>query len=232
MPCSGLVYHPRPVLVKQEEPRLEPTVHTVNGDDEQSGVIAGGAIRVSLAETALMFTLVSSNEEERHSLTTTYRHRFRLELQAVMDETRNAGRLKPARGESQAAAPSSPSRAPTNLPRSNVHADGTRSQPNSPVELKKNTYASGRCSPSPPDEHFSTGEQHNEAAMGGRYRGVGVEVRAVGERGVTAEEFTEALMRCPAMMEAFEIQLASRLRYRHRPAWMAPILRAGGADGA
>ena len=48
------------------------------------------------------------------------------------------------------------------------------------------------------------------------------------EGGVTVEEFSEALVRCPEMLEVFGTQLAARLRHRHRPAWMAPILRKGG----
>lgn len=48
------------------------------------------------------------------------------------------------------------------------------------------------------------------------------------EGGVTVEEFSEALVRCPEMLEVFGNQLAARLRHRHRPAWMAPILRKGG----
>jgi len=51
-----------------------------------------------------------------------------------------------------------------------------------------------------------------------------------GEKGatVTADEFSEALVRCPEMLEAFGTQLAARLRHRHRPIWMAPFLRKQG----
>ena len=64
------------------------------GVSSSGGDNDGKLNRASLAETARMFTLVCSNQQERHAVTTTYRHRFRLELQAVMQERRDPNRFK------------------------------------------------------------------------------------------------------------------------------------------
>lgn len=175
-----------------------------------------------------MFTLVCSNEEERHSVSTTYRHRFRFEMQTVMKERRNQNReVAAAAGECDDArmTDQSPSaRSKTELIGSYGTRDGACSRSG-----RREEWTNNEASPrSDGDESFKTDDN--------RGRGVTVEGRAGygcrgDQRGITAEEFTEALLRCPEMIEAFGSQLVARLRYRHRPAWMAPILRAGGAGG-
>lgn len=175
--------------------------------------------RVSFAETARVFTLVCSNDQERHAVTTTYRHRFRLELRAVMQERRSLVRLRtndqhhgggrsgsPEAVDSSCLPPrrGSPSSKQSNSPLQQRHAGGTQSaspvgdRPEWEEEAKRREEANGRGSP---------------------------EDR---ERGVTAEEFSEALVRCPEMLEAFGSQLAAMFRHRHRPIWMAPFLRKAG----
>lgn len=194
----------------------------------------GDQDRVSLGETVRMFTLVCSNDQERHAVTTTYRHRFRLELKAVMQERRNPYRFRhrgnrggetgggggrgrhcvSPSGAVVQTAPDSLSPRPVcsskNLGRPNVHSSGARTlSPGWPAADKENTSATTL-------EAFPT---ESEGPTKGGWTGEG--------GGVTAEEFSEALVRCPEMLQVFGTQLAARLRHRHRPPWMAPILRKG-----
>lgn len=195
------------------------------GDDENGSGRA--ANRVPIAETARMFTLVCSNEEERHAVSTTFRHRFRLEMQTVMKERRNRNREAVGAAKCVDAGmtdQSSSARSKTELMGSHGGRDGACSRSGHLEE-----WNNSETSPRPDDEEpFKTDDE--------RGRGSTVEGRAGDgcrddQRGITAEEFTEALLRCPEMIEAFGSQLVARLRYRHRPVWMAPILRAGGAGG-
>lgn len=145
-----------------------------------------------------MFSLVCSNDQERHSVATTYRHRFRLELRAVIQEVRNPGHGKDIR---------SPGGGGSGHASSNI--DGR---------------------PPSPEMEISAGESDpRQKSFASRVRTEAVAKGALGEgdRGLTAKEFSEALMRCPEMLEAFGSQLVARFRHRHRPIWMAPFSRKG-----
>lgn len=205
------------------------------GDDD------GRLNRASLAETARMFTLVCSNQQERHAVTTTYRHRFRLELQAVMQERRNPNRFK-FRGSRGGGEPSplSPARKAAEAA-SGGGEGGSSLQP----ECTSGGLSKPDVHPNPSETGVSPTGQLAETVIDRSavaiYSSAAAQKQppvAVGagaeaavpqrEGGVTVEEFSEALVRCPEMLEVFGHQLAARLRHRHRPAWMAPILRKGG----
>lgn len=162
---------------------------------------------------------------------TTYRHRFRPELLATVDERRGsnpAGQRRGTRvekagvdgekdddarwseraivGTVSATYSSSP---PASLSRH--HVPGTDARASEANALSPKTLPNSICrgaSPAPTPAISKSWE--------------------IGSDGVTAGEFSEALARCPEMLDAFESQLAARFRHRHRPAWMAPILRKGG----
>lgn len=148
-----------------------------------------------------MFTLVCSNDQERHAVTTTYRHRFRLELRAVMRERRSSVRFRA-----------------NNQHHANSSGNGSPEAEDSTWPSPKRGSASSE-EPSSPPQLRHAGEAQSVSSVGGRLDA---------EKVVTAEEFSEALVRCPEMLEAFESQLAARFRHRHRPIWMAPFLRKGG----
>lgn len=230
-----------------------------NDDDEDRGEEKGteNYEHVSLAETARMFTLICSNDEERHAVITTFRHQFRLDLQAVMKEGRNprcfdrphqdgggGGECRWDRaidngitidvyGQSSDVAnlvqssknlsSCSPARShlalgsPCMLPETSTtsNVDSVHSNCGSPPAANKQSTIGNTALLS---EDLPTGDVVRGVERGGR-------------GGISVEEFTEALMRCPSMVEAFGNHLAARLRHRHRPAWMAPILRTGASGG-
>lgn len=207
------------------------------GDDD------GRLNRASLAETARMFTLVCSNQQERHAVTTTYRHRFRLELQAVMQERRNPNRFKfrGSRGDGEPP-PSLPAGTAAETAPGGAGEGESSSRPEcTPSSISKpdmNSRREGDASPAGQlaetvidrsavaiDSAAATQKQPPVVVVVGAGAEAVVPQR---EGGVTVEEFSEALVRCPEMLEVFGNQLAARLRHRHRPAWMAPILRKGG----
>lgn len=198
--------------------------------------------RTSFAETARMFTLVCSNDQERHAVTTTYRHRFRLELRAVMQERRrNSARFGNSiqhRAESNGNGGSggcgsnkgvgSSSFSPHDSNHSSKEAQNDPPQPPDAVHAK-NTPVAGQLAAA---ETSRMNKSATRLKWGGakQNRGEGKEREGPPgdeEKGVTAEEFSEALIRCPEMLEAFGNQLAARFRHRHRPIWMAPFLRKG-----
>ncbi|CAM9635157.1 unnamed protein product, partial [Hapterophycus canaliculatus] len=187
--------------------------------------------RVSFTETARLFSLVCSNDQERHSVATTYRHRFRLELRAVMQEVRNPGGGKNTRdvGGRSGSHASSPSRKCSPCGRK----DGALQRPNTSYDSEtlglRGSPIDGR--PTSTATETQAGEsdprQGSCESKGGR-EAMAKGASGEGDMGVTVEEFAEALMRCPEMLEAFGSQLVARFRHRHRPIWMAPFSRKGG----
>ena len=165
-----------------------------------------------------MFTLVCSNDQERHSVTTTYRHRFRLELRAVVQERRGSLRLRTGNQQSGGGGGG---------------GGGDYSSPNG-------RHSKPKGMSNPPHRHAAEARRSRPAAAEkaaarknadrSERADEGAVLPEVGEKGVavTAEEFSEALVRCPEMLEAFGNQLAARFRHRHRPIWMAPFLRKEG----
>ena len=91
---------------------------------------------------------------------------------------------------------------------------------------RDNAHAQGVCTLFPGRQSAPEWDDFNvlsEAfAVGGEGGAEGGE-----ENGASVEDFSEALVRCPEILEAFGEQLKERLWHRHRPAWMAPILRTG-----
>lgn len=170
-----------------------------------------------------MFTLVCSNEQERHAMTTTYRHRFRLELEAVIHERRNLNRFR-YRGTGDPVSPTAAGAAAAKPCASSPQSrsSNTRRQPNKALVGGARTLPGERPGEAKPKTFYAAPEAFPLGNDGG---GKGKRRR---EGGVTAEEFSEALVRCPEILEAFGSQLVARLRHRHRPSWMAPILRKGG----
>lgn len=176
--------------------------------------------RASFAETARMFTLVCSNDQERHAVTTTYRHRFRLELTAVMQERRSLVRLRTNRQHHHAESDGNSSPEVEDSVCTSPHRGSASSkEPNNPPQLR---HAGEALSVSPAGGRPQLDEAKDRGVAGGQGS------TKDEEKGVTADEFSEALMRCPEMLEAFGSQLAARFRHRHRPVWMAPFLRKEG----
>lgn len=157
-------------------------------------------------------------------MTTTYRHRFRLELRAVIQERRSVVRFRTKhqhhhhhhhRAESGDGSPEAEEASSYPSPQRD---SASSKEPNSPPQL----HAGEARDVSPVDGWPECSEAKDRGEVGGRGS------PEDGEKGVTAEEFSEALARCPEMLEAFGNQLAARFRHRHRPVWMAPFLRKGG----
>lgn len=188
-----------------------------------------------------LFFVVCSNDQERHSVSTTYRHRFRLELLAVMQEARSSGHARNSRHRGSKGGGHASSFATNDHCRSPV-AGSSSSRPKNSDPLRTSNPQSERTS-----VHFlrpSAGSPPGSAATEPRAResdprrisaespdeGKAPEKASSEQRakGVTVEEFSEALRRCPEMLEAFGSQLAARLRHKHRPIWMAPFSRKGG----
>lgn len=210
---------------------LEPHVATVMpaAPDPAKDASSGDSDnRPSFAETIRMFTLVCSNERERHAVTTTYRHRFRLELKAVMQEYRSpyrfeytgkAGGASSAGGDRSGSCESAAAVTTMTLRDCPTPPAVTALPPHPNAHVSKATTPSPARLPAATTKHSATRPEAFPAVNEG------------GGSSVSVEEFKEALMRCPEMLEAFGSQLAARFRYRHRPSWMAPILRAGGSGG-
>lgn len=198
--------------------------------------------RVALAEMPRMFTLVCSNDEERHAVKITYRHRFRLELQAVIQERRNPRLLSPhssgivAGGDGeieygrdgcgaldiheQSEMPTEQTSPPEHF--CSVPAEVRQVSMPLPVPVVANSFVSG-------GDSLLNGAKGKKKTSSSKARCPGSNRESAWRiNSVSAQEFEEALMRCPGMVEAFGNNLAARLRYRHRPPWMAPILRGGG----
>lgn len=218
--------------------------------------------QASFAETARMFTLVCSNDQERHAMTTTYRHRFRLELRAVLlERRRNPARLRNSsqhHGESNGngnggsggdgggggygstkKGVASSSLSPDGGNRSSTEEQTSPRKPSDAIHANRGTPCSNsptagvdrltaaetlRVKKSTASSRRPTWGEANQNQGDGKDKGGPPREQ---EKGVTAEEFSEALVRCPEMLEAFGTQLAARFRHRHRPIWMAPFLRKG-----
>ena len=194
--------------------------HPAGDDGEASSSPSLNLNRASFAETARMFTLVCSNDQERHAVTTTYRHRFRLELRAVMQERRSFVRFRTNDPHHRAESGTSSPEAEDSSYRSPQRGSASSKEPNSPPQL---CHAGDAQGGSPVDGRAAWVAAKDRGEDGGG-RGSPED----GGKSVTAEEFSEALVRCPEMLEAFGSQLAARFRHRHRPVWMAPFLRKGG----
>ncbi|CBJ31437.1 hypothetical protein Esi_0256_0006 [Ectocarpus siliculosus] len=209
-----------------------------DGGDDGRGNSSLERNRVCFAETARMFTLVCSNDQERHAVTTTYRHRFYLELRAVMQEGRNPLRFRNNQNNSGDGGYNSPNMvesdrclSPPHRPRNRSSKDGKASS------LQLDAYSStetphvlptgGRPTTAEPAKE-RPGARLQKGDGHGRGGASGMGSPGPEENGVTAEEFSEALARCPEMLQAFGSQLDARLRHRHRPIWMAPFMRKGG----
>ncbi|CAM9905961.1 unnamed protein product [Ectocarpus sp. 12 AP-2014] len=209
-----------------------------DGGDDDRGNSSLEWNRVCFAETARMFTLVCSNDQERHTVTTTYRHRFYLELRAVIQEGRNPLRFRNNQNNGGDGGYDSPNMVESDRCLSPPHRPSNRSSEDGKASsLQPDAYSStetphvfptgGRPTTAEPakERHgtqLQTGDGH------GRGGASGMGSPGPEENGVTAEEFSEALARCPEMLEAFGSQLDARLRHRHRPIWMAPFMRNGG----
>lgn len=160
-----------------------------------------------------MFLLVCSNEEEIHTVKTIYWHRFRLELEAVMKEQQTRGRSKPRHSEGGGigGACSGDGRARA----LSTRRAGSRSL--SPRRLSSSNVQRQPCT----SEGVGGFDATKEAFSLG-IEGIGEDI------GVTANHFSEALARCPEILEVFGKQLEGWRHRYHRPLWMAPILRKGG----
>ena len=177
-------------------------------------------------------------------MTTTYRHRFRLELQAVMQERRDPNRFKfrgSRGGDPSRLSPtetsegvgggadsvSRPELSTGSILKPGVHsseAGATATNQLVDTVVDRSAVAIDGSAATQKQPQVAIAQQQTPVAIE-----AGAEDRAPGrEAGVTVEQFSEALVRCPEMLEVFGNQLAARLRHRHRPAWMAPILRKGG----
>ncbi|CAM9810191.1 unnamed protein product, partial [Ectocarpus fasciculatus] len=208
------------------------------GGDDDRGNSGLKWNRVCFAETARMFTLVCSNDQERHAVKTTYRHRFNLELRAVMQEGRNPLRFRNNQnngGDDGYESPnmvesdrclSAPHR-PSNRSSEEGKASSLKPGANSPTETPHVLPTTGRPTTAEPAKE-RPGNRQKKGDGDGRGGASGIGSPRAEENGVTAEEFSEALARCPEMLEAFGSQLEARLRHRHRPIWMAPFMRKGG----
>lgn len=215
-------------------------------DDAKSSVNLN---RASFAETARIFTLVCSNDQERHAVTTTYRHCFRLELRAVLRERRRKsarfGNSNQHHGERNGgggggadygsnkgfgSSPLSPhcgihsskeDQSSSSQPSDAFHANSEISCSDSPVAAAQTSRVNNSAASSTRPKWGEAKQHRGEGKEGG------ADPSREEEKGVTAEEFSEALVRCPEMLEAFGNQLTARFRHRHRPIWMAPFLRKG-----
>lgn len=194
--------------------------------------------RVCFAETARIFTLVCSNDKERHAVTTTYRHRFYLELRAVMQQGRNPLRFRNNQNNGGDGGYESPNVVESDRCPSPPHRPSNRSSEEGKASsLQPDAYPStetahvlptgGRPTTAEPAKELP-GTRPQKGDTHGRGGASGMGSPGAEENGVTAEEFSEALTRCPEMLEAFGNQLEARLRHRHRPIWMAPFMRKGG----
>ncbi|CAM9989688.1 unnamed protein product [Scytosiphon promiscuus] len=217
-----------------------------NGGDgdvsnQEENVVSSSLNRVSFTETARVFSLVCSNDQERHKLATTYRHRFRLELRAVMQEERRPGHGKHYRHLGDGSGSRALSKAAdTNcalLKSGKCSPCHKRDGPLQGAEARHNSETlhlaaspvDGR--PSSAATEVAEGESDpigtTSCLSQGRREATAKCTSEKGDKGVTTEEFREALMRCPEMLEAFGSQLMARFRHRHRPIWMAPFSRKG-----
>eukprot|EP00752_Nemacystus_decipiens_P011276 g10020.t3 len=205
--------------VRTHAPLAREGSHRAAEDGEASPTLRPN--RASFAETARMFTLVCSNDQERHAVTTTYRHRFRLELRAVMRERRSPVRSRAGSQHHHAeSGGGSPGAEDAGCPPPRRGSASSKAPSGSPPRLRDAGEAHDVW-------HVDSRPESGEAKHRGEVCGRGSPDDG-GEQGVTAEEFSEALVRCPEMLEAFGSQLAARFRHRHRPVWMAPFLRKGG----
>lgn len=209
-----------------------------DGGDDERGNSSLKWNRVCFAETARMFTLVCSNDQERHVVTTTYRHRFYLELRAVMQEGRNPLRFRNNQNNGGDGGYDSPNMVESDRCLSPPHRPSNRSSEDGKASsLQPDAYSStetphvlptgGRPTTAEPAKE-RPGTRLEKGDGHGRGGASGMGSPGPEENGVTAEEFSEALARCPEMLEAFGSQLDARLRHRHRPIWMAPFMRKGG----
>lgn len=174
---------------------------------------------VLLAEMPRLFTIVCSNDEERHVIIMMYRHQFRLILQVILRQRRGfwcLGRSVVRTGSQDA---------------NKVGYDGFKAGGISPVEKSSAIIVEGSGQK---ESRLALKRSHLVSRLEQPTKKPDLSMKcgletAVGVSGITSEDFEEALMRCPDLVNAFGKYLGQRLRHRHRPAWTAPILQGGTA---